>query len=83
MNVMPFSVASETRNETADVQIRFTPNDRHQTEARNMRLLTDRFIVVMRPDHPAVGRKMTPELYASLHHVKLSQAATGCHQTGS
>lgn len=77
VNVMPFSVASETRNESADVQIRFTPNDRHQTEARNMRLLTDRFIVVMRPDHPAVGRKMTPELYASLHHVKLSQAATG------
>jgi DNA-binding transcriptional LysR family regulator len=77
VNVVPFSVSSDIRNETPDVQIKFTPNDRHQTEARNMRLLTDRFIVVMRPDHPAVGQQMTAELYASLHHVKLSQAATG------
>nr|WP_212526123.1 LysR family transcriptional regulator [Actibacterium sp. MT2.3-13A] len=77
VQVLPFSVAEEQVTDSADVQIMFTPNDQHQNEARSKRLLTDRFMVVMREDHPAASQEMTAELYASLKHVKLSMAATG------
>jgi DNA-binding transcriptional LysR family regulator len=75
--VVPFSVDADSRADTVDVQVRFTPGDLRPTVARSQRLLTDRFIVVMRPDHPAAGQDMTVELYASLNHVRLSPTAIG------
>jgi len=36
---------------------------------RQQRLLTNRFAVVMRPDHPAAGQEMTLDLYLSLSHL--------------
>lgn len=77
VQVLPFSVNDEPRSDAADLQLRFTTSEPQQLGARSLRVLTDRFIVVMRADHPAVGQPMTPELYAALKHVKLSPAATG------
>lgn len=75
--VIPFSVDADSRADMVDVQVRFTLGTQHPAASRSQRLLTDRFIVVMRPDHPAADREMTVELYASLNHVRLSPAAIG------
>ena len=39
--------------------------------------MADDIVVIMRADHPNASEPMTAELYASLDHVKLSQASTG------
>lgn len=75
--VVPFSVDEGSPPDNVDVQVRFTLGDLRPTVARNQRLLTDRFIVVMRPDHPAAREEMTVELYATLKHVRLSPTAIG------
>lgn len=77
VKVMPFSVDQATAMDDSDVQIRFTLGEIRPAAARTKRLFTDRFIVVMRPDHEAASRDMDVELYASLNHVKLSPAAIG------
>lgn len=77
VEVIPFLVNNKPMEVQADVQIRFTPGGDVPTVARSRRLLSDKFIVVMRNDHPATQQDMTAELYADLTHVKLSQAATG------
>lgn len=75
--VVPFTLDANMRADTADVQVRFTPGALRPSVSRSQRLLTDHFIVVMRPDHPAANSHMTVELYASLNHVRLSPASIG------
>jgi DNA-binding transcriptional LysR family regulator len=77
VEVLPFSMGTETERLTADVQIRFTPGQKAPAALRVERLITDKFMVVMRPGHPAAGAKLTPESYASLSHVRLSPSAIG------
>jgi DNA-binding transcriptional LysR family regulator len=41
------------------------------------RLLVDRFVVAMRRDHPAASKKMTPEIFLALPHLKVASAIVG------
>lgn len=77
VEVLPFSVGTDAERITADVQIRFTPGQKAPAGLRVERLITDKFLVVMRRGHPAADQKLTPESYARLSHVRLSPAAIG------
>lgn len=77
IDILPFSVSSESVWDRVDMQVRLTPGRLKPEMARSQRLLADDIVVLMRPDHPSAGEVMTPELYAELPHVKLSQSATG------
>lgn len=41
-------------------------------EMRRRQLLTDRFVVVVRKGHPAVGKRLTLEQFAALSHVQVA-----------
>lgn len=41
-------------------------------EMRHRQLLTDRFVCVVRADHPSVGRRFTLEQFAALRHVQIA-----------
>lgn len=77
VHVVPFSTGADSDRIDADVQIRFTPGDQALSHAYSQRLLLDKFVVIMRPDHPAADEEMTPERYATLNHARLSPAAAG------
>ncbi|MDX1633769.1 MAG: LysR family transcriptional regulator [Marinobacter sp.] len=77
IDILPFSITTDCVWDRVDVQIRLTPGRLKPKEVRSKRLMLDDVVVIMRPDHPAASEPMTPELYASLPHVKLSQSSTG------
>jgi DNA-binding transcriptional LysR family regulator len=77
IDIVPFSISTESVWDRVDVQIRLTPGRLKPKLVRSRRLMADDIVVIMRPDHPSAGEPMTPELYASLPHVKLSQSSTG------
>lgn len=79
VEVLPFATGPDADKAAADVQVSFTPEpgDRTLPPARIERLLTGRFLVIMRPDHPAAAGELTPESYAALNHVRVSPAAIG------
>ena len=77
VHVVPFATGADIDRPHADVQIRFTPGDKALSTAHSKRLLLDKFVVIMRPDHPAASEELTPERYASLGHARLSPAAAG------
>ncbi len=54
-----------------DIQIRVCADD-WGPDYRQQRLLTNPFVVAMRPGHPAAGQKMTLDLYLSLPHLIVS-----------
>ncbi len=77
IDILPFSVSSESVWDRVDMQVRLTPGRLKPEVVRSRRLLADEIVVLMRPEHPCVNEPMTAELYAALPHVKLSQSATG------
>ena len=77
IHILPFSITTDSVWDRVDVQIRLTPGRLKPKEVRSKRLMLDDVVVIMRPDHPYASEPMTPELYASLPHVKLSQSSTG------
>lgn len=77
IDILPFSISTESVWDRVDVQIRLTPGRLKPKAVRSKRLMADDVVVIMRPDHPKASEPMTPELYASLPHVKLSQSSTG------
>jgi len=77
IDIVPFSISTESVWDRVDVQIRLTPGRLKPKLVRSRRLMADDVVVIMRPDHPSAAEPMTPELYASLPHVKLSQSSTG------
>ncbi len=77
IDILPFSVSSESVWDRVDMQVRLTPGRLKPEVVRSRRLLADEIVVLMRPEHPCVNEPMTAELYATLPHVKLSQSATG------
>ena len=77
IDILPFSVSSESVWDRVDMQVRLTPGRLKPEMVRSQRLLADDIVVLMRPDHPCAYEEMTAELYAELPHVKLSQSATG------
>lgn len=78
IDILPFSISTEISGwDRVDAQIRLTPGRLKPKAVRSKRLMADDVVVLMRPDHPSAGEPMTPELYARLPHVKLSQASTG------
>src|SRR5262245_524082 len=77
VEVLPFATGPDVDKAAADVQVRFTPDDRALPTARIERLLAGRFLVIMRPGHPAAAGELTPESYAALDHVRVSPAAIG------
>jgi DNA-binding transcriptional LysR family regulator len=77
VQVLPFATGANADKTATDVQVRFTPGDEALPATRAERLIADKFMVVMRPDHPAAAKKLTPESYAALNHVRLSPAAIG------
>ena len=77
VEVLPFATGPEADKAVADVQVSFTPGDGALPTARVERLLTGRFLVIMRSDHPAAAGELTPESYAALDHVRVSPAAIG------
>lgn len=77
IEVLPFSVSSESVWDRVDMQVRLTPGRLKPEVVRSRRLLADEIVVLMRPGHPCANEPMTAELYAALPHVKLSQSATG------
>jgi DNA-binding transcriptional LysR family regulator len=54
-----------------DIQIRACADD-WGPDYRQQRLLTNRFVVAMRPGHPAACQEMTLDLYLSLPHLTAS-----------
>jgi DNA-binding transcriptional LysR family regulator len=54
-----------------DVQLRVCA-DNWGPDYRQQRVLLNRFLVAMRPDHPAAGKEMTRDLYLSLEHLTTS-----------
>lgn len=77
IDILPFSISTESVWDQVDVQIRLTPGRLKPKAVRSQRLMADDVVVLMRPDHPSASEPMTAELYASLSHVKLSQSSTG------
>lgn len=77
IDILPFSVSSESVWDRVDMQVRLTPGRLKPEMVRSQRLLADDIVVLMRPDHPRADEAMTAKLYAELPHVKLSQSATG------
>lgn len=77
VDILPFSVSSESVWDRVDMQVRLTPGRLQPEVVRSRRLLADEIVVLMRPGHPCANEPMTAELYAALPHVKLSQSATG------
>jgi len=77
VEVLPFATGADADKMAADVQVRFTPGDTALSARRAERLITGKFVVVMRPGHPAADSDLTPEAYAALNHVRLSPAAIG------
>jgi DNA-binding transcriptional LysR family regulator len=77
VDILPFSISADSVWDRVDLQIRLTPGRLQPEVARSQRLIADDVVVIMRPGHPQADQKMTPELYAALPHVKLSQSATG------
>lgn len=77
VEVLPFATGPEAEKLAADVQVRFTPDEKALPTARVERLITGRFVVIMRPGHPAASGELTPESYAALDHVRLSPSAIG------
>ncbi len=77
VNILPFSISTESIWDRVDLQIRLTPGRLQPDVARSQRLMADDVMVLMRTDHPQAEQPMTAKLYAGLPHVKLSQAATG------
>lgn len=78
IDILPFSISTESSEwDRVDAQIRLTPGRLKPKAVRSKRLMADDVVVLMRPDHPSASEPMTPELYARLPHVKLSQASTG------
>ncbi|MHA7879845.1 MAG: LysR family transcriptional regulator [Saccharospirillum sp.] len=77
IDIVPFSISAHSVWDRVDVQIRLTPGRLKPKAVKSKRLMADDIVVIMRPDHPNANDTMTPELYASLPHVKLSQASTG------
>jgi DNA-binding transcriptional LysR family regulator len=77
VEVLPFATGAAADKITADVQVRFTPGDKTAPTARVERLISGKFVVIMRPGHPAASRELTAESYAALSHVKLSPSAIG------
>jgi DNA-binding transcriptional LysR family regulator len=54
-----------------DIQLRLCADD-WSPEYRQQRVLVNRFLVAMRPDHPAASKEMTRDLYLSLEHLTTS-----------
>jgi DNA-binding transcriptional LysR family regulator len=54
-----------------DIQLRVCADD-WGPDYRQQRVLLNRFLVAMRPDHPAAGKEMTRDLYLSLEHLTTS-----------
>jgi DNA-binding transcriptional LysR family regulator len=54
-----------------DIQLNVCADD-WGPEYRQQRVLLNRFLVAMRPDHPAAGKEMTRDLYLSLEHLTTS-----------
>jgi DNA-binding transcriptional LysR family regulator len=77
VEVLPFGTGPDVDKAAADVQVRFTPDERALPTARIERLLAGRFLVIMRPGHPAAAGELTPESYAALDHVRVSPSAIG------
>lgn len=77
IDVLPFSISTESVWDRVDAQIRLTPGRLKPGAVKSRRLMADDIVVLMRPDHPSAEAPMTAELYADLPHVKLSQASTG------
>lgn len=77
VDILPFSISSDSVWDRVDVQIRLTPGRLQPEQVRSQRLVADDIVVLMRPDHPDAHKPMTADLYAALPHVKLSQSATG------
>lgn len=77
IDILPFSISTESVWDRVDVQIRLTPGRLKPKAVRSKRLMADDVVVLMRPDHPNASDPMTAELYAKLPHVKLSQSSTG------
>jgi DNA-binding transcriptional LysR family regulator len=77
VETLPFATGPDADKVVADVQVRFTPDDKGLATARVERLITGRFIVIMRPGHPAASGELTPESYAALDHVRVSPSAIG------
>jgi len=77
IEILPFSVSSESVWDRVDMQVRLTPGRLKPEVVRSRRLLADEIVVLMRPGHPCANEPMTAELYAAQPHVKLSQSATG------
>ncbi len=77
IDVLPFSISTESVWDRVDAQIRLTPGRLKPSAVKSRRLMADDIVVLMRPDHPSAEEPMTAELYADLPHVKLSQASTG------
>lgn len=77
IDILPFSITAASVWDRVDLQIRLTPGRLQPEVARSQRLMADDIVVLMRQDHPDRDKPMTPELYAALAHVKLSQSATG------
>jgi DNA-binding transcriptional LysR family regulator len=77
IDIVPFSISTESVWDQVDVQIRLTPGRLKPRAVRSKRLMADDVVVIMRSDHPSASEPMTAELYASLPHVKLSQSSTG------
>lgn len=77
VDVLPFQSGGDPDRSVVDVQVKFSTGGPCARDTRTRRLLTDEFLVVMRPDHHAAGEALTVELYARLSHVRLSPAAIG------
>jgi DNA-binding transcriptional LysR family regulator len=60
-----------------DVQLFVCSRGASRPGVRRERLFEDRFVVVMRRDHPAAGKTMTLKLFLELPYLKVEQATIG------
>ena len=61
-----------TQFRTGDLDLRIGVHADENHDTTSEVLLTDRFVAVVRNDHPLVGRRLTPRRFADSHHVTVS-----------
>lgn len=64
-------------DDPGNIQIRVSTGVSSSPDYNQEPLFDDRFVVIMRADHPAAQKKMTPELFGSLSYVKTSLPPSG------
>lgn len=64
-------------DDPGNIQIRVSTGISPSPDYKQEPLFDDRFVVIMRADHPAAHKKMTPELFGSLTYVTASLPPSG------